>query len=120
MYGDMRKAVKIMKAAGDRNRMRIIKLLQHKNGICVCEIQKLLGVGQSTTSRHLRILEEAELIYSEREGKWVNFFLNERSESSEVRNVLAMLDKWLRDDRQVQMDVKALRTIDRMDILQDS
>ncbi len=119
MHGDMRKAVKIMKAVGDRNRMRIIKLLQHKNGACVCEIQKLLGVGQSTTSRHLRILEEAELIYAEREGKWMNFFLNERSGSSEVRSILAMLDKWLKDDRQVQMDVKAIKTIDRTVLVQD-
>jgi ArsR family transcriptional regulator, arsenate/arsenite/antimonite-responsive transcriptional repressor len=109
----MRKVVKIMKALGDRNRMRIIKLLQHKNGICVCEIQKLLGVGQSTTSRHLRILEEADLLYSEREGKWVNFFLNERNQSSEIRSILTMLDKWLKDDRQVQMDIKAISTIDR-------
>jgi ArsR family transcriptional regulator len=120
MHGDMRKAVKIMKAVGDRNRMRIIKLLQHKNGSCVCEIQKLLGVGQSTTSRHLRILEEAELIYSEREGKWVNFFLNERSKSPEVRSILRTLEKWLEDDRQVQMDIKAIQHIDRMDILHDA
>jgi len=114
MNSDMRKSVKILKAVGDRNRLRIIKMLQHKNGVCVCEIQRILGVGQSTTSRHLRILEEAELIYPVREGKWVNYFLNDRVSYAEIRSILKMLEKWLEDDRQVQLDLKQLKTVSRI------
>jgi len=109
----MRKSVKILKAVGDRNRLRIIKMLQHKNGACVCEIQKILGVGQSTTSRHLRILEEAELIYPVREGKWINYFLNRGAEDGEISSVLIMLEKWLEEDRQVQLDLKRLESASR-------
>jgi len=113
MQSDMRKSIKILKAAGDRNRLRIIKILQHKDGVCVCEIQKILGVGQSTTSRHLRILEEAELIYPVREGKWINYFLNERAKDNEIKSMLRMLEKWLEEDRQVQIDLKSLKTVSR-------
>ncbi len=109
----MRKSIKILKAAGDRNRLRIIKILQHKDGVCVCEIQKILGVGQSTTSRHLRILEEAELIYTVREGKWINCFLNERAKENEIKSMLRMLEKWLEEDRQVRIDLKNLQTASR-------
>jgi ArsR family transcriptional regulator, arsenate/arsenite/antimonite-responsive transcriptional repressor len=116
MHNDMRKCVKILKAVGDRNRLRIIKLLQHKDGVCVCEIQKIIGVGQSTTSRHLRILEEADLIYPVREGKWINYFLNDRVKDGDIRSILRMLDKWLEEDRQVQIDLKNLKTTDRANL----
>ncbi|MHC9540077.1 MAG: ArsR/SmtB family transcription factor [Vulcanimicrobiota bacterium] len=114
----MRKSIKILKAVGDRNRLRIIKILQHKDGVCVCEIQKILGVGQSTTSRHLRILEEAELIYPVREGKWINYFLNEKAKESEIKSMLRMLEKWLEEDRQIQIDLKNLNAVSRTFLLQ--
>ncbi|MDQ7824237.1 MAG: metalloregulator ArsR/SmtB family transcription factor [Candidatus Eremiobacteraeota bacterium] len=114
----MRIAVKILKAAADRNRIRILKILQHKDGACVCEIQKILGVGQSTTSRHLRILEEADLIYTVREGKWINCFLNDRTKNREVKGMLQMLGKWLEEDRQTGTDLKSLKTVDRSSLCQ--
>ncbi len=113
---DLRKTVKIMKAVSDRNRLRILKALQHRDGQCVCEIQHLLGIGQSTTSNHLRILEEAGLIYPAREGKWTNFFLNEKSREKEVRELLKMLERWLLDDRQIQSDMKSMLKADRSSI----
>lgn len=39
-------------------------------GICVCEFQGLLGLGQSRISYHLRILRESGLIREEVRGKW--------------------------------------------------
>jgi ArsR family transcriptional regulator len=113
MSSDMRKVIKILKALSDRNRLRVIKILQYRDGVCVCEIQKILGVGQSTTSRHLKILEEADLIYQVREGKWINYFLNLKCKDNEVRSSLKMLEKWVEDDRLVQIDRKTLLTVDR-------
>lgn len=109
----MKRIIKILKAAGDRNRLRILKLLQQRDGCCVCEIQDVIGVGQSTTSRHLRILEEADLIYSVREGKWINFYLNNRRKDREVRELLGLIEKWLEDDRQILIDESKLRKADR-------
>lgn len=39
-------------------------------GICVCDFQKYLGLGQSKASYHLRVLREAGLIREESRGKW--------------------------------------------------
>ena len=43
------------------NRVKIVKLLQHKSSLCVCELRSLLGIAQPTVSKHLKTLEEAGL-----------------------------------------------------------
>jgi ArsR family transcriptional regulator len=45
-------------------------------GICVCEFQSELGLGQSTTSYHLRVLREAGLVREEARGKWTFYELD--------------------------------------------
>ena len=47
----MKSFTRVMKAMSDPNRVRVIKLLQIKE-LCVCEIQALLGLAQSTVSKH--------------------------------------------------------------------
>ncbi|MBS1132668.1 MAG: Helix-turn-helix domain, partial [Proteobacteria bacterium] len=36
--------IKIMKALSDPNRVKILKLLQHKSDMCVCELKSLLHI----------------------------------------------------------------------------
>jgi ArsR family transcriptional regulator len=109
----MIKSVKILKAAADENRIRILKMLQHKKGLCVCEIQEILGIGQSTASRHLKILEEAELIHYKRDGKWINCYLNNDLKNSEASDLLKFLSKWLEKEIVVLEDRKKLKSTDR-------
>ncbi|NLJ29520.1 MAG: winged helix-turn-helix transcriptional regulator, partial [Deltaproteobacteria bacterium] len=47
----MKDFIKVMKALSDPNRVKILKILQHKT-LCVCEIQKVLGIAQPTVSNH--------------------------------------------------------------------
>ena len=61
----MKKLIKVMKALSDPNRVKIIKILQHRI-MCVCEIQAALKLAQPTVSKHLKILEEAGLVSSEK------------------------------------------------------
>jgi DNA-binding transcriptional ArsR family regulator len=56
----MKSFIKIMKALSDSNRVKIIKLLQHKT-MCVCELQAALNIAQPTVSKHLKILEDAHI-----------------------------------------------------------
>ena len=51
--------LKVMRALSDPNRVKIVKMLQHK-AMCVCELRAALGVAQPTVSKHLKILEEAQ------------------------------------------------------------
>ncbi|MEA1901476.1 MAG: metalloregulator ArsR/SmtB family transcription factor, partial [Thermodesulfobacteriota bacterium] len=69
----MKEFVKVMKALSDINRVKIVKLLQHKM-MCVCELQTALKVAQPTVSKHLKILEHAGLVVSKKEGLWVNYY----------------------------------------------
>ena len=56
-----------MKALSDPNRVRVLKLLQ-TGELCVCEIQKVLGLAQSTVSKHMKLLEDADLVARKRQG----------------------------------------------------
>lgn len=70
--------VYILKALADENRLRILNLL--KTGeLCVCDIEAVLGIKQSNTSRHLNRLRVAGIIASEKKSQWVFYKLNEET-----------------------------------------
>jgi ArsR family transcriptional regulator len=60
------------KALADVTRLRILKLLEIRE-MCVCEIMIALDLTQPTASHHLKILENAGLVRSKKEGKWVYY-----------------------------------------------
>ena len=111
----MRTFIKVMKALSDRNRVKMIKLLQHKV-MCVCEIQAALGLAQSTVSKHLKILEEAGLITYYKDGLWVNYSLADGTDSPFAANLLGNLKHWLDDDSELKAIVEQLPNIRREDI----
>jgi ArsR family transcriptional regulator len=111
----MRKFIKVMKALSDPNRVKMVKLLQHKV-MCVCEIQAALGLAQSTVSKHLKILEEAGLIKYYKDKLWVNYSLADGTDSPYAANLLGSLRHWLDDDPGLAGIVEKLPTIRREDI----
>ena len=64
------KQSRFFKALADGTRLRILKLLEVRE-MCVCEIMVALDLTQPTASHHLGILENAGLVKSRKEGKWV-------------------------------------------------
>ena len=90
----MKELIKVMKAASDPSRVKILKMLQEKV-MCVCEIQTALGTAQSTASKHLRILEDAGLVISLKDGLWVNYTLTDGRQSPYAANLLGNLRHWL-------------------------
>jgi ArsR family transcriptional regulator len=103
------------KALSDRNRLRILKLLQVKS-LCVCEITEILGFSTPTVSNHLAVLVEAGFLRSEKEGRWVNYHLVRDPGSAEVASLLPLLHYWLSDDPQVLRDRARLDTVCREDL----
>lgn len=62
--------VTLFKALADETRLRLLRiLLAHE--LSVNELVKVLEMGQSRISRHLRILTDAGLLTSRRDGLWV-------------------------------------------------
>ena len=60
--------VKILRAAADPNRLRILLLLKAEE-LSVAELQEILVMGQSTISTHLSQLKQAGLVEDRRTGK---------------------------------------------------
>ena len=102
----------IFKALSDKNRIRIIKMLQ-KKPLCVCEIRAVLKLAVSTVSQHLSILREAGLIKDWKEGKWINYKINPEPDQP-VSNALLFVQLQLEDDETVKRDRKIIETIDRI------
>jgi len=107
-----RAAGRVFKALSDPNRIRIVKMLEVKES-CVCEVREVLGLSTSTVSKHLSILRDADLIVDAKEGKWVNYKLNDKSDSALVRAQLALMQNSFNDDEQVRSDRKKLHAVDR-------
>ncbi|MBF0508167.1 MAG: winged helix-turn-helix transcriptional regulator [Deltaproteobacteria bacterium] len=108
----MRPFLKVMKALSDPNRIKIIKMLQHRM-MCVCEIQAALGIAQPSVSKHLKILEDAGLAASSKDGLWVNYHLTGGHDSPYAASLLGNLRHWLDDDPEVAKLIKGLPLIQR-------
>ena len=111
----MRKLLKLFRALSDANRIRILKMLQH-GPLCVCEVTAVLQLANSTVSKHLSILRDADLILDKKEGKWVNYHLNRSSEAMYVNAILPLLADWLPDDATVVQDAERVKSVDRNQI----
>jgi len=108
--------IKLMKALSDPNRLKIVKMLQHRT-LCVCEIRSALGISQPNASNHLKILEDAGLLESEKEGLWVNYRVADGSASPYVASLLGNLRHWLDDDPEIARVVDKVPSLDRRKIL---
>ena len=111
----MKAFIKVAKAVSDPNRVKILKMLQHKR-MCVCEIQALLQIAQPSVSKHLKILENAGLVGSVKDGLWVNYHLADGSGSPYAASLLGNLRHWLSDDPEISQLIVKLPEIRREDV----
>lgn len=66
---------RIFKAFCDPNRLTILELLQSGEK-CACRLLDALQIGQPTLSHHMRILCDAGIVRSRKEGKWMYYSLD--------------------------------------------
>lgn len=101
----------IFKILADKNRMRIIKLLEHKK-LCVCELAFVLGIKQPSVSRHLKKLKSVGLIEEEQDSFWTNYVLSIK-ENKQAGIFVGQLCACLKGDAQVKQDLIRLRQANR-------
>ena len=111
----MRQHLKTFKALGDRNRLRIMKMLEVK-AMCVCEITAVLNLAPSTVSKHLSLLHEADLIDDRKEAKWVNYSLPKKNRIPLISEMLKLLHRSLGDDPEILADREKAKTVNRMEV----
>ena len=107
----MKKTVHVFKALSEEIRLRIMALLE-EGELCVCDLMAVLGLPQSTVSRHLAYLRHAGLVEGERRGMWMYYRLADRADglAGELRLLLArcLPDlELIRQDRQALTDYLA-------------
>lgn len=111
----MQAFTRVMKALSDPGRVKILKMLQERT-LCVCEIQAAMEIAQPTVSKHLKLLEEAGLVASFREGLWVNYHLADGSANPYAAALLGNLRHWLEDDPEVRRTRASLPGVDRRNL----
>lgn len=114
----MKPFIRVMKALSDPNRVRILKLLAVQD-LCVCELQALIGLAQSTVSKHLKVLEDAGFVDYQKDGAWIIYRLAPTETVSYATTMLSHLQSWLEDDPDLQAMKKRLPDIDRIRICQN-
>jgi ArsR family transcriptional regulator len=111
----LKRQSEIFRALSDKNRLRIIKMLQVK-ALCVCEITEILGLAASTVSTHLAILKNAGFIKDYKDGKWINYSLNKENNQPEIASLNTALHFMLEQDEKIIEDRQKLGFVDRIEI----
>jgi ArsR family transcriptional regulator len=99
----MQNLVKVFKALGDQNRIRILKMLQN-NPRSVNELTTVLGISQPSVSRHLHQLKDAGLVEDKRDALWVNYRLSSAAANEYVPILLKHITQWANQDSLVSDD----------------
>ena len=73
----MEKTLKQIKALSDGNRLRVVMALSAHDELCVCQITELLQVSTPTVSRHMSALQNAGLVESRKDARWMHYRLSE-------------------------------------------
>lgn len=111
----LRDFIKLSKAISDETRVRILKLLKNQE-LCVCQLMAILGMGQSTVSKHLGILKNAGLVEVRKDWTWSFYKLSKEEMNTYNRNFLKLLSSILNDDSLILKDEKRLREVIEKDI----
>ncbi len=84
----MKQATKIFEAISNTTRRRILAYLSQTD-LSAGEIAERFDIAKPTVSRHLSVLENAELITSRREGQFIYYHLNREHLVSNMYDFLA-------------------------------
>lgn len=75
-YFQLKKASMILRAMNHKLRLNIVQLIDQHKKLTVTEIYVKLRMEQSVASQHLAILRKANIVLTEREGKFIYYTLN--------------------------------------------
>lgn len=70
-----KKVATIFKAFSDENRIRILEQLLTGEK-CACVLLDSLHITQPTLSHHMKILCDADIVISRKEGKWTHYSIS--------------------------------------------
>ena len=99
----------LLRAAGDMTRLRILNILG-KGSICVCDLQRVLGLTQSRASWHLAVLRHAGLVVDARRGSRVLYSLAP-ADALPLKAVFELVSQCASSDEEMQKDLRVLESV---------
>lgn len=111
----MKQYLAITKALSDASRVRMLCALRGGE-LCVCQLIELLGLAPSTVSKHLSILNQAELIESRKDGRWVYYRLASKSGTDVAARMTKETFRALAESTAITQDDKRLKTIRKINL----
>jgi DNA-binding transcriptional ArsR family regulator len=75
-YDRLKRSAGVLRSVNHKLRQQILKLLEENGKLTVTEIYVRLRIEQSVASQHLAILRQADVVKTEREGKFIYYSLN--------------------------------------------
>lgn len=87
---DTQQLVLVSKALSDPTRLSILRNIAAGQGRCG-EVRECLGVSAATLSHHMKELERAGLITSQREGRFVNATIEKKAWKQYIGDLKSML-----------------------------
>ncbi|MCA8970466.1 MAG: metalloregulator ArsR/SmtB family transcription factor [Planctomycetes bacterium] len=91
----------LFKAVSDPTRVRILATIVFAGELCVCHVEKALGLSQSRVSRHLTALRRAGLLIDRRDGAWTYYSIPRRTSTS-IRSTIAIVRKAMESEPELE------------------
>lgn len=86
---EISKAADLLGIIAEENRLKIICVLK-RGERCVCNIWQDLGIAENLASHHLKILKQAGMIVSRKEGLSVIYSINKKG----IKKLNSLLNKF--------------------------
>ena len=109
----MKDVLSVTKALSDGNRLRTVMALQEMAELCVCQVTEMLGVAPATVSRHMSVLQNAGIVESRKNGRWVYYRLSGAAKAEPLLTVMEWLAGSLDRSAEIRADRRYLRKIAR-------
>lgn len=103
------------RAISDRNRIRILKMLE-PGELCVCQITAILGLAPASASKHLSLLRMAGLLTHRKDGRWVYYRLSAHPNNPYAPAVLEMMGASLEEDPIIVEDRRRLAHVNAISV----
>ena len=87
----LEKSSDMLRAIAHPLRLKILNFIHRNDSVNVNKIYNTLKLEQSITSQHLKILRDADLVYTDRDGKFIYYNLNYQ----ELKNIVECLGSFL-------------------------
>ena len=79
---------KLMRTAGDENRLKILCIIFNKRKVCVSDIANELKLSVAIVSHHLQVMSKEKLIIPVRDGKRIRYELPKEEFVSDLKKFI--------------------------------